>query len=82
LEKTVNTDAIFQQKENISLIVEDGIEESSDIIALDINGDGLVDLLNARTTPILQDAELPLDLFINQGNGQFQAANLSDYVTI
>lgn len=80
LEKTVNTDAIFQQKENIYLIVENGIEESSDIIALDINGDGLVDLLNARTTPILQDAELPLDLFINQGNSQFQTANLSDYV--
>jgi len=80
LEKPANRDAIFQQSEAIQLIVGNGTEESSDIAALDVNGDGLLDILNARTTPIKQDAKLPLELFLNQGNGQFQPTDLGLYV--
>lgn len=80
LDKANNKAAVFQQKQSTPLIVGDGTEESSAVTAIDINGDGLLDLLNARMTPILQDAKLPLELFINQGNGQFQAADLSSYI--
>jgi len=80
LEKPVNGDPVFQHSENIQLIVGDGIEESSAVVTIDINGDGLLDLLSARTTPMIQDAKLPLELLLNQGDGQFQLADFSAYI--
>jgi len=81
LEKPVSSDLVFQQYEEISLITGDGITNSSAVIAMDVNGDGLLDLLSGKTTPVLQDAKLPLELLLNQGGRQFQLADLSAFIS-
>lgn len=81
LTKSPNTAAIFQDMIKIPLLTGNNTEESSALAAIDINGDGLLDLIGGRSTPILQDTKLALDLFINQGNGGFVTADLNGYVS-
>lgn len=80
LEKPTNSGTVFQTSESIMLPVDDQPAEASAMTAIDVNGDGLLDLLSAQTTPVLQDAKLSLKLFLNKGNGQFEAAELSGFL--
>src|SRR5262245_10674805 len=44
---------------------------TDELIAFDFNGDGLNDLLSLRLFFPLQNAAIPIEVVLNQGNGTF-----------
>lgn len=81
LEKTANATPKFQQAKTIPLITGNDVEESSAVATLDLNGDGLLDVINARSTTELNSPPLKLDLFLNQGEQKFVSAELSGFIS-